>query len=60
MQLKNELIKILKTAKTPCYIIDENKLINNLQILKDVADRAGCKILLAQKRILLLYIPFNR
>ncbi len=49
MQLENELIKILKTAKTPCYVIDENTLINNLQILKDVADRAGCKILLAQK-----------
>lgn len=34
---------------TPCYIIDEQKLTQNLQILRDVADRAGCKILLAQK-----------
>lgn len=34
---------------TPCYIIDERLLIKNLEILKNVADRAGCKILLAQK-----------
>ncbi len=34
---------------TPCYIIDEKKLINNLEILKSVQDETGCKILLAQK-----------
>ena len=34
---------------TPCYIIDEGKLIKNLEILKDVQERTGCKILLAQK-----------
>lgn len=34
---------------TPCYVIDENLLIKNLQTLKSVADKAGCKILLAQK-----------
>lgn len=37
--------------KTPYYIVDENRLINNLEILKSVADRAGCKILLAQKAL---------
>lgn len=37
------------TLPTPCYIIDEQKLTQNLQILRGVADRAGCKILLAQK-----------
>lgn len=34
---------------TPCYIIDENALINNCKILKNVQDDTGCKILLAQK-----------
>ncbi|MBQ8961059.1 MAG: carboxynorspermidine decarboxylase [Ruminococcus sp.] len=35
--------------KTPCYIIDEEKLIGNLTVLKGVQDRTGAKILLAQK-----------
>ncbi len=34
---------------TPCYIIDEGKLIKNLEILKGVEERTGCRILLAQK-----------
>lgn len=34
---------------TPSYIVDEKKVISNLEILKDVMDRSGCKILLAQK-----------
>ena len=34
---------------TPCYIIDEAKLIANGQILKKIQDATGCKILLAQK-----------
>ncbi len=34
---------------TPCYVVDEAKLIRNLEILADVANQAGCKILLAQK-----------
>lgn len=36
-------------VNTPCYIIDEGKLIHNLEILKDVQEHTGCKILLAQK-----------
>lgn len=39
---------ILKVP-TPCYIVDEQLLENNLKILKSVIDRTGCKILLAQK-----------
>lgn len=35
--------------KTPCYIVDESLLIKNLEILKNVQDRTGCSILLAQK-----------
>ena len=34
---------------TPCYVIDEKKLKENLEILKRVKEEAGCKILLAQK-----------
>lgn len=34
---------------TPCYVIQEEQLRQNLEILKGVMDRTGCKILLAQK-----------
>lgn len=34
---------------TPCYVIDEDRIENNLRILRGVMDRTGCKILLAQK-----------
>ena len=36
-------------VKTPCYIVDEKKLKENLGILKDVKNRSGARILLAQK-----------
>lgn len=35
--------------KTPCYVIDEGQLVRNLEILKNVEEETGCKILLAQK-----------
>ncbi len=35
--------------RTPAYIVQEEKLIHNLEILADVEKRAGVKILLAQK-----------
>lgn len=34
---------------TPYFLVDETRLVQNLEILRQVADRAGCKILLAQK-----------
>lgn len=34
---------------TPCYVVDERLLVKNLQTLKSVSDRTGCRILLAQK-----------
>ncbi len=37
------------SLKTPFYVVDEDKLINNLRILKRVQDESGAKILLAQK-----------
>lgn len=35
--------------KTPCYVIQEQKIIENLERLKQVKEATGCKILLAQK-----------
>ena len=34
---------------TPCYLVSEAALTRNLEILKGVSTRTGCKILLAQK-----------
>ena len=34
---------------TPCYVVDEALLVRNLEILRGVMDRTGCKIVLAQK-----------
>ena len=35
--------------KTPCYVIDRDRLEENLKVLRGVMDRTGCRILLAQK-----------
>lgn len=35
--------------RTPCYVVQEKKLRENLQILKEIIDDTGCHILLAQK-----------
>lgn len=42
-------MKDFNDLKTPCYVIDEELLIKNLEILKMIQDRTGCSILLAQK-----------
>ena len=34
---------------TPCYVIDRDRLVENLKVLRGVMDRTGCRILLAQK-----------
>ena len=39
----------LMGVQTPCYVVDEKRLRENLTILRQVAEEAGCKILLAQK-----------
>ena len=41
--------ELFKGLKTPCYVIDEWSLKYNGRILKDIIDKTGCKILLAQK-----------
>lgn len=40
---------------TPCYIVDEEKLIHNLTILQKVEQDTGCHILLAQKAFSFFY-----
>lgn len=41
---------------TPCYLVDERLLIKNLEILKSVSDRTGCRILLAQKAFSMYHV----
>lgn len=47
--MTGELISTLKKVKTPCYVTGERELVHNLNILKSVETRTGCRILLAQK-----------
>ncbi|MBE5829535.1 MAG: carboxynorspermidine decarboxylase [Butyrivibrio sp.] len=39
----------IENISTPAYVINEKRLKENLEILKDVQERSGAKILLAQK-----------
>lgn len=41
--------EVFSGLKTPCYILDEAQLRRNGEVLAGVAQRTGCKILLAQK-----------
>ena len=41
--------KVWESVPTPSYIVDENRLKHNLEILAEVKRDTGCKILLAQK-----------
>ena len=40
---------VLKVLPTPCYVVDEARLIKNLELLQRVQQEADCHILLAQK-----------
>lgn len=52
---KNKLTGMMKMnfdiykVPTPCYVVEEELLRKNCEILKSVTDKTGCKILLAQK-----------
>ena len=39
----------INELKTPCYVVGEAEFLHNLEILDDVMNKTGCKILLAQK-----------
>ncbi len=41
--------------KTPYFLLDEERLLHNLEILRHVQQEAGCKILLAQKAFSVYY-----
>lgn len=41
--------------RTPYFLVDEAKLTHNLEILREVSEAAGCKILLAQKAFSMFY-----
>jgi len=45
----------IQALPTPAYVVDRELLTANLQILREVADAAGCKILLAQKAFSMFY-----
>ena len=38
-----------KNIPTPCYVVDEKKIIENLTCLRKLEQETGCHILLAQK-----------
>lgn len=42
-------MRMEKNIRTPYFLVDEKRLLHNLQILEKVSKRTGCKILLAQK-----------
>ena len=45
----------ISSLPTPSYIVDERLLIKNLEKLKSIIDRTGCRILLAQKGFSMFY-----
>lgn len=49
------MTEALKQVQTPAYVVDQDLLIKNLEILKSVQDRTGCHILLAQKAFSMFY-----
>ena len=49
------MMKIDKNLNTPYFLVDESLLRKNLEILRDVSRRSGCKILLAQKTYSMYY-----
>ncbi len=43
------LMRGIEGLSTPCFLVDEERLLANLEILKETAEASGCRILLAQK-----------
>ena len=41
--------RLFAALPTPCYLLDEGALRRNGELLAGVAERTGCRILLAQK-----------
>lgn len=47
---------LLNNLNTPCYVVDEKKLVKNLECLNYVMRQTGCDILLAQKAFSMYYV----
>ncbi len=47
--MTNQAKAMAGVTHTPAYVLDESRLVQNLEILRGVQERTGCKILLAQK-----------
>ena len=47
--MDKEQMQSLISLPTPCYVVDEQAIIKNLEILKYVEEKTGCHVLLAQK-----------
>ena len=47
--MDKNLLNVVNTLQDPCYILEEDKLIKNLEILNSVQQASGAKILLALK-----------
>ena len=45
----NKIYEDMKKISTPSYVVDKGLIKRNLEILKEISDKTGCKILLAQK-----------
>ena len=44
-----ESIMRKEELRTPCYVVQKAKLLDNLRQLQEIREQTGCKILLAQK-----------
>ena len=42
-------MKRAEAVKTPYFLVDESRLVRNLELLKEIQEDTGCRILLAQK-----------
>lgn len=42
-------MKRAEAVKTPYFLVDESRLVKNLELLKTIQEDTGCRILLAQK-----------
>ena len=47
--MNDKIREALLSLPTPCYVIDEEVLISNLETLNMVERETGCHVLLAQK-----------
>lgn len=45
----HQLPALLENLPTPCYLLDERRLVENGELLAGLQERTGCQILLAQK-----------